>query len=129
MEQLAGGSVVPGAAAGHPRSQIVEVPRGGSIWHFLLRRRVSGLIRSAESKRVREGGRSNTHRCASMKTRSHVLHLRVLGLVEIALPPGVLDHLAGQLLPRMLWADAGHPQAAAVRGGHAGDRGHEAAVR
>ena len=44
IEQLACSPVVPGAAAGHSRSQIVEVPCGSSIWHFLLGRRVSRLI-------------------------------------------------------------------------------------
>ena len=58
IEQLACSSVVPGAAAGRSRSQIIEFPRGYSIWHFLLRRHVSRLIRSAGNKQIHEGTRS-----------------------------------------------------------------------
>jgi len=39
----------------------------------------------------------------------YIIH--VLRLVEIALPPGLMDHLTCQLLPRVLWADAGDPHA------------------
>lgn len=39
-----------------------------------------------------------------------------------------MNNLAGQRLPRMLWADAGDPYAA-VWGGNTGDGRHKATVR
>lgn len=33
-------------------------------------------------------------------------------MVEVALLPSLVDHLTGELLPRMLWADASDAHAA-----------------
>lgn len=73
------------------------------------------------------------HHCTSIiirpKSGSKLqIYLHMLRLVEIALPPGLMDHLTSQLLPRMLWADAGDTHAA-VWCGHTRGRGYEAAVR
>lgn len=54
--------------------------------------------------------------------------LHMLRLVEIALPPGLMDHMARQFLHRMLWADTGDPHTV-VWCWDTGDRSHKATVR
>lgn len=53
--------------------------------------------------------------------------IHMLGVVEVALPPRLVHHLAGQLLPRMLRAEGGDPHAA-VWCGDVRRRRHEATV-
>lgn len=133
IEQLGYSSVVPGAAAGRSGSQIVEVPCGNSIWHFLLRRHVRWQIQSAGNKQIHEGTSSsvslhfNSNHTKQRKQSQQWFNLH-MRLVEIAFPPGLMDHLTSKLLPRMLWADVSDPHAA-VWCGNTGDGGHKATVR
>lgn len=57
-----------------------------------------------------------------------MFRIQMLRLVEIALLPGLMDHMTRKLLPRMFRADAVDARAA-VWCGDTGDGGHKATVR
>lgn len=76
------------------------------------------MIRSVGNKKIHEATSSsapthfNSNHAKQRKQTQYWLNVHVLRMIEMALLPSLMDHLTGELLPRMLWADASDTHAA-----------------